>query len=107
MRTLAAIAVLLSLIGLPLQAKQLKTKTIIIEAFQFNPSLLVVKQGTAVIFENRDGTPHTVSPDNAGFVDSGRIAGHERKAIAFKALGDYPYHCAIHPSMMGKVRVVK
>ncbi|TYQ27776.1 hypothetical protein PseudUWO311_07070 [Pseudanabaena sp. UWO311] len=80
--------------------------TVTIEGFQFTPAEIEIKQGTIVTFINKDDAPHTVDPDSGeGFVGTGRLKSGESKAIAFNTLGIQSYHCAIHPSMMGKAIV--
>lgn len=80
---------------------------ITIEAFQFAPEVLEVKQGTTVTFVNQDSTPHTATPQpGADFTGTGRIAFNERKTITFNTVGEQGYFCEIHPSMMGKVIVI-
>jgi len=80
--------------------------TVTIEGFQFTPAEISVKKGSTVTFINKDATPHTADPDSGdGFVGTGRLRAGESKEIAFNSVGTQAYHCAIHPSMMGKVIV--
>jgi plastocyanin len=68
----------------------------------FAPAELMVDRGTEVVFDNDDLAPHTVTADDGG-VDSGTI----NPGKAFRVTIDAPleYHCAIHPSMTGRVLV--
>jgi plastocyanin len=89
------------------QAKTKATTAIVtIEAFQFMPAEITVKKGSIVTFVNKDETPHTADPDSGkGFTGSGRLKAGQSKAIVFNTVGTQAYHCAIHPSMVGKVIV--
>jgi plastocyanin len=54
-------------------------------------------QGTA--------TSHNIASDNGAFATSGVLGGNATFSANFTAAGDYPYHCAIHPSMVGTITV--
>jgi plastocyanin len=83
-----------------------KPSTVTIEAFQFMPAEITVNKGSTVTFINKDAAPHTVDPDSGnGFTGTGRLKAGQSKAIAFNTVGTQAYHCAIHPSMVGKVIV--
>ncbi len=85
-----------------------KTAVVVIDGFQFMPATVLLKKGGTVTFINQDSTPHTVTPDNPlGFAGTGRLAAQERKIVTFTTIGQQTYHCAIHPSMIGKVIVRK
>jgi len=82
-----------------------KTFAVKIQGFAFNPADISVSQGDTVEWVNEDGAPHTVK--FAGF-ESGTLAQGEKFSHTFtEAPGDYAYSCGIHPSMHGKVAVVK
>jgi plastocyanin len=106
-RVLVAVAVLasLGLSALPAHAAvQVK-----IEDFFFTPSKLAVAEGTAVTwhYDNSGTTHHTSTQDgplalwNTGFL----FAGQTSAPVVLKAAGTYPYHCAVHASMVGIIRV--
>jgi len=83
-----------------------ETATVTIEGFQFIPAEITVEKGGSVTFINKDDAPHTVDPDfGDGFLGTGRLKAGQSKAIVFNTVGTQAYHCAIHPSMMGKVIV--
>ena len=72
-----------------------------IQNFAFNPSELTVSAGTTVTWTNNQGVTHTVTFDD-GSSDM-KIEAGQTVEKTFNTAGEYPYHCAIHPSMKGKV----
>ena len=50
-------------------------------------------------------TTHNIASDNGAFVTSGPLGGNATHSVALTSTGDYPYHCAIHPNMVGTVTV--
>ena len=70
----------------------------------FAPPELNVTTGTTVTWTNTDTVTHTSSSDAQGW-DSGAIAPGGQFSFAFPAAGTFPYHCAIHPGMVGRVIV--
>jgi len=84
------------------------SNVVTIEGFQFKPDALTVKRGGTVIFINKDATPHTVTPENgAKFTATGRLQKNASKSVTFNQVGGQSYFCEIHPSMKGKITVVK
>ena len=49
-------------------------------------------------------THHIVSDDGTSF-DTGLLGGNQSSTKALTVAGNYPYHCAIHPGMVGTVVV--
>ena len=49
-------------------------------------------------------THHIVSNDGTSF-DTGLLGGNQSSTKALTAAGNYPYHCAIHPNMVGTITV--
>ena len=81
------------------------TKTIAVVDFAFNPKGVSVAQGTTVNWQNTGTRTHTATQD-AAFFNTGNIApGTTSAGKVLTAAGGYPYHCAIHPSMVGSVKV--
>jgi len=80
-------------------------KTIAVVDFAFNPKGVSVAQGTTVNWQNTGTRAHTATQD-AGFFNTGNIAaGTTSAGKVLTAAGGYPYHCTIHPSMVGSVKV--
>lgn len=70
----------------------------------YNPNPISVSVGGTVTWTNNDRTTHTSSADGGGW-NSGNIAPGASFSHTFPAAGSFPYHCAIHPGMVGVVNV--
>lgn len=83
----------------------------------FSPNPINVKVGQTVVWTNDDSAFHTVTSGTVGGADVGKafdsgLAGptaltskgktFEHK---FDAAGEFPYHCTLHPAMVGTVSV--
>ena len=53
------------------------------------------------------GTPtsHNITSDNGAFPPSGVLGGNAVYSVMLSATGSYPYHCSIHPNMVGTITV--
>ena len=80
----------------------------------FDPDTLTVKKGDKITVTNKDTLPHTVTsgtgptdPNSAKQFDTSIIEPGATADIETTNLtaGAYPFHCAIHPYMTGKVVV--
>lgn len=76
----------------------------------YDPKVITVKVGTAVIWENADSMVHTVTsgtttdgPD--GLFDSSIFAAGESFKYVFDTAGSVDYYCTVHPWMVGTVNV--
>ena len=75
--------------------------------FAFEPSSLTVHAGENVTWVNNAGVDHTVVSDNAADpFNSGVIANGQSYTHQFAQVGEFPYHCSIHPSMTGTITVI-
>ena len=82
------------------------THTVEIINFAFHPSEIRVKQGTKVMWLQKDNASHTVTSTNpAGLFDSGTLSQNQQFSFTFSTPGTFEYQCTIHPSMRGKVIV--
>ncbi len=70
----------------------------------FSPNPIIVKVGDSVTWVNNDSTTHT-SVANGGAWASGNIAPGGSFKATMTAAGTFPYHCNIHPGMVGTVTV--
>ena len=91
------------LIALPAQAASQVT----IQGSAFSPTPITVAQGGSVQWQNAETTnlSHTATGDVGLWSTPTLAPAMTSAAIVFKAAGVYAYHCKIHPSMRGKVRV--
>ena len=72
--------------------------------FAFTPATLNVKVGTTVTWVNHDDVPHTVTADDKRF-SSQALDTDDHFSHRFDAPGTYPYFCAVHPHMTGRIIV--
>jgi plastocyanin len=70
----------------------------------FVPAELSVAVGTAVTWTNTDSTSHTSTSDAPGW-NSGIFGAGRTFSFTFQTPGTFPYHCDVHPSMVGTVVV--
>ena len=75
-----------------------------IDNFSFSPATLTVAAGTTVTWVNHDDIPHNVVSNDKVF-KSKVMDTDEKFSFTFAKAGEYPYFCAIHPKMTGKVVV--
>lgn len=81
--------------------------TISIQNMAFSPPSLTVKKGSIVRWVNNDAVPHTIKfAKSSKIISSDPLSAGQSFSVKFDQLGNYPYSCAIHPSMLGTVIVV-
>ncbi|MCS7274891.1 MAG: cupredoxin domain-containing protein [Candidatus Bipolaricaulota bacterium] len=100
-------AIVWSLSGLGIAPSGQSSGTVVdvnIQNFAFVPQNITVALGTTVRWTNRDSAPHTVT-STAGIFDSGTMNRGATFTHTFNTPGEFPYICAFHPSMTGKVTV--
>jgi plastocyanin len=73
--------------------------------FAFQPAEITIHVGEIVEWENSGQNNHTTT-SNTGVWDSGALAPDQKFSFTFTSVGDYPYHCSIHPNMTGIIHVV-
>ena len=80
----------------------------------FDPDTLTVKKGDKITVTNKDTLPHTVTsgtgptdPNSAKQFDTSILEPAATADIETTNItpGDYPFHCTVHPYMMGKLIV--
>lgn len=81
--------------------------TILIKDFSFSPANCKVKVGSSLTFKNVDTVPHTATAlfDAPVKFDTGDLVQDASAIISFDTAAIIPFHCAIHPSMMGSIVV--
>jgi plastocyanin len=70
----------------------------------FKPAQLTVPVGTKVTWVNRGTKAHTVVGNDKLF-DSGLVNVNGQFSYTYTIPGNYPYHCAPHPKMVGMIVV--
>jgi plastocyanin len=71
----------------------------------YSPNPQTVRVGQTVAWRNSDSSTHTATQDSAGF-NTGNIAGGATSSpITMSAAGTFPYHCTLHPGMIGTITV--
>ena len=78
--------------------------TVRIVQFAFVPASLDVAVGSRVSWTNDDPTPHTVTADGGAF-DSKQLDPGASFSMVLDTPGTYPFHCEIHPTMVGALQV--
>ena len=73
-----------------------------------NPSVSVRwvnKDITGGNYSSGSATVHNITSDNGTFTASGPLGGNATYTISLTTAGSYPYHCSIHPNMVGTITV--
>ena len=71
-------------------------------ALSFSPNPATLPAGEVIVWHNLDTVTHRVVL-NDGSVDTGNLApGASSPVMSLRALSS-PYHCSIHPEMVGSV----
>lgn len=73
-----------------------------ISGFAFNPTVLKIKAGETVVWENLDSAAHTVVFSTFA---SASISKGGTYSKVFTDKGTFDYSCGIHPSMKGQIIV--
>jgi plastocyanin len=80
----------------------------------YDPAALTVKKGDKITVTNKDTLPHTVTsgtgptdPNSAKQFDTSILEAGATADIETANInpGEYPYYCAVHPYMLGKLVV--
>ena len=87
------------------KAQKHPTRTVVIRGFRFRPAHITIKRGTRVRWINKDMHPHTVTANQKGSFNSGRLGKGQSYSHIFRTAGKKAYHCEIHPFMRGSVVV--
>ena len=76
-----------------------------IRLVKFSPETIEIKTGQTVEWTNDDLTPHTVTSQGAGDLNSGSIDAGASWRHTFTQAGSFQYYCTFHPEMKGTVVV--
>ncbi|MGA7733178.1 MAG: SBBP repeat-containing protein, partial [Chloroflexia bacterium] len=80
------------------------TRTVIILGSGFLPQNITVTVGTTVNWLNEGPAQHTTTSDT-NIWDSGTLNPGQTFQFRFNTPGIYPYHCELHPNMVGNITV--
>src|SRR5436190_7488596 len=81
------------------------TAWVSIQALKYLPETIEIRKGETVEWDNKDLTPHTVTFQTSGNVNSGSIDVGMSWSHTFTQAGSYPYFCTFHPEMKATVVV--
>ena len=71
-------------------------------AFSPNPfTMTLATNGGTVTWVNADGVDHDIESDTPLF--DFEMSPNATHSFTFTAAGTYPYHCSIHPNMVGTI----
>ena len=70
----------------------------------FAPDQVDIAVGGTVTWTNTDSITHTTTADQGSW-DSGSVAPGGKFSSTYSTAGTFPYHCAIHPGMVGTITV--
>ncbi|HLI66641.1 MAG TPA: cupredoxin domain-containing protein [Caulobacteraceae bacterium] len=87
------------------EAAAMKTN-VKISMFAFSPGVTTVPAGSSVTWTNNDDDAHSVVADNKAFRSAPLDTG-DSYSFTFTTPGVYPYHCGLHPQMVGKIVVTR
>ncbi len=71
----------------------------------FSPNPAAVKAGQTVAWHNGDSLTHDVTADGGSFTTGPIAPGATSAPVTMGSAGSVPYHCSIHPTMVGTLTV--
>ncbi|HZM49801.1 MAG TPA: hypothetical protein VFE68_04895 [Vicinamibacteria bacterium] len=71
----------------------------------FSPATGTLRVGQTVAWRNTDTDLHTATQNSGGFNTGNITRGSTSAPIAMTAAGSFPYHCSLHPGMVGSLTV--
>ncbi|MGZ4864159.1 MAG: cupredoxin domain-containing protein [Halobacteriota archaeon] len=80
------------------------SQTVVIQGFSFQPASITIQTGGSVIWRNDDSVSHQIVSNTNAFSSPVLSPGGSYTHV-FDQAGTYPYHCGIHPYMMGTITV--
>ncbi len=66
----------------------------------FNPPTITINVGDTVTWHNGGSLPHTATSNGSAWTSISLPVGSTSTPLAFNTPGTFPYHCALHPSLM-------
>ncbi len=80
------------------------TRSVMMADFVYNPQIITVTQGSTISWWNEGPSAHTSTSDTGAW-DSGNVNPGGTFQFTFGSPGAYPYHCTLHPQMLGTIIV--
>lgn len=74
--------------------------TVEVGEYFFNQKNIIINVGDTVTWHNGGAMAHTATSNNSQWTSISLPVGSTSTPLAFNTPGVYPYHCAIHPSLM-------
>ena len=71
----------------------------------FHPERLEVRRGDTVVWINRDIVPHTATASRKNGWNTGPLLQGKSGRYVARRVGEDPYLCELHPTMVGKLIV--
>lgn len=84
------------------QGEKMEGQIVAITRDRFSPSILKIKKGESVVFENKDTVSHSVSSDE---IESGTIEPGKTYRYTFFTIGEYEYYDVSNQDLVGKIIV--
>jgi plastocyanin len=81
-----------------------KRHRVVMQNFQFKPTIVHGSVGDTIVWENRDIVPHTADANDKTWA-SGHIGGHAQRITVIKRKGEQAFTCLYHSNMKGKLVV--
>jgi plastocyanin len=75
-----------------------------VDNFTFGPASITVAANSTVTWVNHDDVPHVIASTD-GLFRSKALDTDDKFSFTFAKPGTYPYFCAVHPKMVGKIIV--
>ena len=76
-----------------------------IQTVKYSPEAIEIQRGETVAWINKDLTPHTVTSQAGGELNSGSIEPGASWNHKFDQAGTFPYYCTFHTEMKGAITV--
>ena len=78
----------------------------------YSPNPIQITVGDTIRFVNKDSALHTATSGSGGSIpqpsnvfDSGYIGPNKVAEVTINEIGEFPYYCELHPTMVGLVKV--
>ena len=100
----AAAALLVTLVAGAGSPVKPRLRAVAIKGFAYAPKKATAALGDTLVWTNADFVPHSVTSDGAIF-DSPDLEPKARYTWVATKKGTFPYHCELHPNMVGSLVV--